>query len=197
MTLPPTYPERAPAPLTGAQLTDLVTGLVGALTGIAPALVRPRWQATPPQQPPAGTAWCGAGIVARSDLDYTHQEIGNIPGTAIEALHLRRWGDIEVLLSFYGPDSDGMAERFRDGMYVTINLAHVAAAGIRLHRVGDVTQVPDLVNMQYIDHCDVRVWFARQIDRWYPLKSLIEASGTLTPDLGVNVLLDSAEAAPV
>ena len=170
-----------PAPANDQQVTDLLTALVVGTTGLPPALVRPRWQPTPPAQPPATTAWCSVGIVNRSSADYPWEGQVTLPGSSgTEAVLQRRWSSFEVVASFYGPGADDLAEQFRDATYRNQNLRDLGAAGIKLTFVGDITSVPDLINQQYIDHSDVRITFAREIQHYYPGESLIEVTGTLT-----------------
>ena len=182
MAFLPILQPSPPLVLPSDSVTDLITGLVCGTTGLAVQLVRPRWQPTPPSQPTAGINWCGVGIISRSVLDYTHQELTIDPVTQTEALLVRRWGELEVLASFYGPRSDDLAEQFRDGCYVTQNLEALYAVGVHFSRAGDLTLVPDLVNMQYIGHSDIRVWFSRELDRYYPLASVIKSQGIIEAD---------------
>jgi hypothetical protein len=179
--MPPTSQLPSPTPANDQQVTDLLTALVSGTTGLPPALVRPRWQPTPPAQPPATTAWCSVGIVNRSSSDYPWEGQATLPGSAgTEAVLQRRWSSFEVVASFYGPGADDLAEQFRDAAYRNTNLADLSAAGIKLTFVGDITSVPDLINQQFIDHSDVRLTFAREIQRYYPGQSVIEVTGTLT-----------------
>lgn len=196
VTLPPPLVQIPPVPLVAPSLVDLLTGLVSTVTSIPPPLIRPRWQAVPPEQPPAGTPWAAVGVTRRTAQGYSHQQMSVLPGTATEALLLRRWTTFEVLASFYGPNAEDVAELFRDSLLLAQNLAGLYAFGVKVTGIDDVLAVPDLVNFQWIDHQDVRLEMVREFDRYFPMKHVIEANGTIVSDDGITVLLDSNQAAP-
>lgn len=188
MTPTPVVSE-APYPLPASGVVDLLTGLVTSMTGLNPTLVRPRWQPTPPAQPPVGTSWAAVGVVRRTGSDYPYQILTTLPGTTTEALFQRRWEELEVVASFYGPAAEDLAEQFRDGSYVTLNLEALNAAGLALTEVGEITAVPDLLNLQWLDHQDVRLRLQREVQRYYPLQSLLSAVGALLTDHDDTVFL--------
>lgn len=191
--IPPSVVQEPPVPLAASKVVDLLTGLVSDVTLIPRTLVRPRWQPIPPQQPPPKTDWCGVGILRRLGQGYTHQSIAFLPGTTTEALLLRRWEALEALASFYGPRSEDLAEQFRDSVFVVQNLAALYQFGIKLTWVDEVLAVPDLTNHQWIDHNDVRFELAREVDRYFPLKSVLKGVGSVIDDDGYLVNLDSSE----
>lgn len=183
-----------PVPLAAPGIVDLLTALVAATTSLAPSLVRPRWQPTPPEQPPAGTPWAAVGVTRRTGQGYTHQVMSTLPGTATEALLVRRWAAFEALVSFYGPNGDDLAELFRDSVQLNQNLAGLYLYGVKVTGVGDVQAVPDLVNLQWIDHQDVPFDLVREFDRYYPVRSILQGIVTVTADVlpeVVNQLVDS------
>ena len=201
MATPPLIPQPplvqiAPAPLAAPRAVDLITTVLSAVTGIPPSLVRPRWQRTPPQQPTAKTNWAAVGVARRLADGYSWQGMTVLPGTATEALLLKRWESVEALCSFYGPDSEDLAELFRDSLYLGQNLEALIANGFAVTGFGDVLAVPDLTNWQWIDHQDVRFELAREFDRYYPMQSLTEGNGTLDTDVGFTQTIDSNQAAP-
>ena len=201
MATPPLIPQPPlvqipPTPLTAPKAVDLITAVLAATTGIPPALVRPRWQLTPPEQPPVGTPWAAVGIVRRLAEGYTWQGMSTLPGTTTEALLLKRWETLEVLCSFYGPNAEDLAELFRDSLYLGQNLEALIANGFAVIGLGDVLAVPDLVNWQWIDHQDVRLELAREFDRYFPMQSLLEGNGTLNTDVGFSQSLDSNQVIP-
>jgi hypothetical protein len=177
-------------------VVDLLTALVVQTTLLPPTMVRPRWQPTPPEQPPAGASWAAVGIPQRTGQGYTHQAMSTLPGTTTEALLLRRWVSFQVLFSFYGPDAEDVAELFRDSIFLVQNLAGLYAYGIKVTWAEEVLAVPDLTNLQWIDHQDIRVDFVREYDRYYPMQHVIEANGTIVTDVGYHTTLDSNEAIP-
>ncbi len=188
MTTPPLIPQPPlvqipPTPLIAPRSVDLITAVLSATTGIPPHLVRPRWQPTPPQQPPAGTLWAAVGITRRLAEGYSWQGMTTLPGTTTEALLLQRWETVEALCSFYGPNSEDAAELFRDSLYLGQNLEALIVNGFAVTGFGEVLAVPDLTNWQWIDHQDVRFELARQFNRFYPMQSLTSTQGTIVTDV--------------
>lgn len=201
MTTPSLIPQpplvqEPPVPLAAPSAVDLITKILSDLTGIPPGFVRPRWQRTPPQQPTAGTHWAAVGITRRLAEGYSWQGMSTLPGTTTEALLLKRWETVEVLCSFYGPSAEDLAELFRDSLYLGQNLEALIVNGFQVTGLDDVLAVPDLTNWQWIDHQDVRLQLARELDRYFPMQSLLEANGTLVTDVGFSQTLDSDQAAP-
>lgn len=197
--LPPPIIQEPPVPLAAIKVTDLLTSLVSTLTSIPPQLVRPRWQRTPPQQPPVHVDWASVGIINRAAQGYTSQAMSFLPGTTTEALLVRRWAALEALVSFYGPHSEDLAELFRESCYIVQNLAGLYAYGIKLTGVEEVVAVPDLVNLQWIDHQDVHFNLVREFDRYFPMQSLLTGVGTAYADDAGSYpeSIDSNQAAPV
>ena len=191
VVLPPPIAQEDPSPTSSEEVIDLLTRLVVNITSLQTNLVRPRWQPTPPEQPPVNVTWAAVGVVGRSAQGFNYQGMSNLPGTNIEALLQRRWASFEVLVSFYGPNSDDISEQFRDGVQIVQNLAGLYSAGIKITSVDSILKVPDLVNLQWIDHNDIRLELVREFDRYYPMKSVIEANGSLVTDVNYTEIIDS------
>lgn len=165
-----------PAPLDGAALTDAIQAAIAGITGLQGAFVRPRWQPKPPNQPAVGTDWCAFGIISRQADDYpaiVHDGAGD------GSDQMQRHETADVLASFIGPNCQTFAMTLRDGLYLPQNLEALQAAGITLLDVGQMLAVPDLINQQWVNRCDLPVRLRRQIDRTYPVLNILSASGPI------------------
>lgn len=170
-------------PQTEDQLTNLLQGMTVGITGLDPTLVRPRWQPQPPTQPSADTDWCAIGILTYINYDFPEwTQDTNLSGT------LHRLEELEVVASFYGPNSSINASVLRDGMYVQQNYQTMAAQGIKLCHIGDITHVPELINRQYISRSDVQLNFMRMVERGYPVETLVAAEVTFVTDNGLSCI---------
>jgi hypothetical protein len=151
---------------------NLLQQLVVGITGLNGSLVRPRWQATPPQQPDPTVTWCAIGITGRAALDFPyiyHDSTGN-NGDGQDVM--QRQERIEVLASIYGPNAQQVAAELRDGLYIRQNTAPIRAYGFALYDVGDMVVTADLVNTQWIPRVDMPIRLMREIDRAYPILNL-------------------------
>lgn len=157
------------------QLTQMVRGIAGLPDGS----VRPRWQAIPPKQPPAGTAWAAIGIT-RITPDWGAAIIHHPANEGAD--EVQRHETVDVIASFYGADLYGTAARLRDGLSVAQNREAMRSAGIALLEAGEIVNAPEFVNQQWIERADLSLKFRREISRIYPVLNLLSAQGTFVPD---------------
>jgi hypothetical protein len=172
-------------PLNDAALDDLLQQLVVGVTGLPGTLVRPRWQRpssnpnAPPTQPPPDTDWASIGIVQQETHDYPFEyQVGAGDGYTVQVT----WETIEVLASFFGPNCRSNASTLRAGMYISQNREILVPVAIKLREVGVVRLIPDLVNMQWISHCDVSMILDREIHRNYAIENLVSAEVDFSVD---------------
>jgi len=152
---------------------------VAGITGLAGAMVRPRWQPGNPKQPEATTDWCAIGIATQTP-DATphiqHTGAGNGKDT------LKRHEAIKLLCTFYGPNSKRNAATMRDGIQMPQNMDLLALVNIGLVNVGEIQAVPELVNQQWIKRYDLPLMFNRQIVRDYSVLNILSADPILISD---------------
>jgi hypothetical protein len=165
---------------TEDQLTDILQTMVVALTGLDTTLVRPRWQPQPPTQPPPTTDWCAIGIMTYRSTDY--------PGfiQTVSGGSAYRLEELEVLATFYGPNSDTHAANLRDGVYIDQNYRTLAAQGVKLREAGDILRMPEVINSQFISRSDLPLSFMRMISRDYPVETIASAQVSFVTDSGLS-----------
>lgn len=169
-------PQDNAATLEGDDLRNLLQELVVGCTGLAGALVRPRWQPTPPTQPAPETNWCAVGVVSRSPEGgepwVGHNGAGD-GGLGVDVL--RRHETLDILASFYGPNSSAMAARLFNGLYINQNRETLELNNAGLVGAGDVIAVPDLTNLQWINRHDLPFVIRREVTNTYLVRNLLEA----------------------
>lgn len=151
-------------------LDDLLHAAVAGIAGIAGQFVRPRWQPKPPNQPPFDTDWVAFGVM-RSSVDafaYEGHDAADDGTSSVDRDEL-----LYVLHSFYGPNSGGLCERFRDGLEIPQNRAVLSSHRIELVEVGEATRVPALLQETWVRRVDVTVTYRRRTSRRYQIRSLI------------------------
>ncbi len=158
-------------------LADLLQTAVAGITGITGTLVRPRWQSSPPPQPPVATTWAAIGVTAEvpDDGPYIAHDGAADGGLGLDRLqrHIR----LDVLVTFYGPAAQGMAGVFRDGVTIQQNLEVLAMSNIVHVAIGEPIHVPELISAQWIARVDVPWTLRRQVDRTYQVRNLASAEG--------------------
>lgn len=164
----------------GDALDDIMQAAVVGITGLAGNLVRPRWQPDPPQQPAFDETWCAFGVV-RSAVDAFAYERHDAAGSQGQGQSIIERDEVlQVLHSFYGPNSNAVCERFRDGLELAQNRATLASAGIGLVEVGEAVMVPVLLTEKWVRRVDVTVYYRRRTSRPYEVRNLLGA------ELGLN-----------
>lgn len=180
-------PTGAP-PLEGKALTEFLQGLVVGITGLDGTMVRPRWQAEPPNVPDAGEAWAALGISVKHP--DTNAYVNFKPKT--ETYVFQRNATIEVLVSFYDLGTNGLADQYaglwRDGLQVPQNLETLLDADLGFVETQDAVVVPTLLKTRWQYRVDVLTVFRQLVERTYPVVSIVEADGTLEANDGQNIL---------
>jgi hypothetical protein len=177
---PPVLP---PDPAEDVSLDAIFQETVRGICNYSGDLVRPRWQPVPPKQPDPGTDWAAVGVTTITPDDgpaFIHNpSSGNGTSTSI------RHETIDVLVSFYGPNSQMYAGRFRDGIAVPQNTEPLSDVDMRWIECGPLRQVPELVNAQWIRRQDMTARFRRKVTRVYGIESLLIADVDAFDDTSV------------
>jgi hypothetical protein len=186
-------PLDEPKPLEGRELNDFLQGWVAGVTGLAGSLVRPRWQAEPPNVPPGATAWAAVGAQTRPADEFPliiHNPNGN-GGNGQDELHQHE--DIDVLVSFYDLGSNGQADEFaarlRQGLAINQNLEPLTAQGMGLIGIGPAIPLPTLFKTRWNYRVDLTVSIKREIIRIYPVQSVTAIDITLEAESVGGALL--------
>jgi hypothetical protein len=172
--------DRPPVPPTGTQITAALQQMVAQLADLPGTLVRPRWQPVPPTQPSADTTWAAVGVTMTEVDEYPyiiHDPTTTLPGQPNPGVdRMTRWSTLTVMVSFYGPEADDCAARFRDAFYVGQNWEPLSALGLKMYSVHDLVRAAEIINQQFIDRFDLRMELRQQIDRVYPIFDIAAAN---------------------
>ena len=180
-----------PIPAEDADLDAVFQALVVQLTGLDGTLVRPRWQPNPPKQPEPGTTWCAVGVLMVTPNDgasITHDPTYN-SGAGADVVS--RHESIEVLASFYGPQSQAYTRYLREGIALPQNTEGLAAIAIRWTECGPIRAVPELVNQQWIRRQDMSLRFNRQTLSVYAVPNMAISAVHLFDDSGQQWTADN------
>jgi len=190
-------PTPAPQPVQDANLSDFFQRLVVGLTGLDGSLVRPRWQAVPPNMPSISTTWVAIGVHRRQSDTYAWE--GHTPacdGSPDGADVLYRNQELDVLASCYGPQADTLADLVNDGLQIAQNREALQLAGMGLIEVGEAKAVPTKINEQWYYRLDMMIRLNRSLVRTYPVLNILSASGTITSEGSVETLVSTFNVNP-
>jgi hypothetical protein len=160
-------------------LTNFFLEVVVGITNFDPTLIRPRWQPEPANIPAYPTNWCAIGIeYYAGDVYPLHYHVDTGDGHTISQTH----ENLNLLLSFYGPNATSNASLLRDGFFFDQNRAALFSAGIGLTEISRIAVLPELYNNKWWQRADLSILFKREVRRIYPVLNLLSAKGTLTDD---------------
>jgi hypothetical protein len=172
-------PLSSSPPLEDAALDAVFQQLVVGLTGLPGNMVRPRWQPTVPKQPEPTENWCAIGLTEDDPDDYPaviHKSSGNGQD------NFYQHETLNVLASFYGPNSMGYAKLARNGLYIAQNREALMGAGFDVLEAKKITAAPELINQQWVKRYDLNLRLRRQVVRAYTVLNILSADGTLEAD---------------
>lgn len=169
-----------PEPSYDRPLEDIIQGALVGITGVPGQLVRPRFQFPIPNQPDFDIDWIAFGVsVIKRDWD-AHQihDADHPDGGANE---VRRDEELEVFLSFYGPNGSQIMARWIDGLALDQNRWALGEHGIKIVGSQDPVMLPALLKDRWVRRVDLKTNMIRRVLRVYPVRTVT----------GVDVALDN------
>lgn len=193
-------PTADPAPLEGAALNAFLQGWIVGITGLDGTLVRPRWQAEPPNVPASGEAWAAIGTQTRPADEFPlviHNPAGN-GGAGQDELHQHE--DIDILVSFYDLGTNGQADALaailRQGLAIDQNLEPLTLQGMGLIGVSPATPLPTIFKTRWNYRVDITVSIKREIIRIYQVNNVELFVATLEVENAGGAVLTKTITAP-
>lgn len=169
------YLTATSAQIEAQALRRFIHSVIVGVTELSPDKVIQNWQIDPPVIPDSSIDWCGFGILSQTpDANvYTSNIFGS------NAPLLIRYEELEILLSFYGPNCLTYPGVLRDGLQIAQNREAMYAQGIGIKDFSPTTHVPEMVNGRYFDRADIKMKWIREIKRTYSILSFESADAEI------------------
>lgn len=174
--------------LNDAAFTDFLQAVVVGVTGLPATMVRPRWQPDPPNwNPSPQTDWAAIGVVSRRPdkiAAVAHRTAaGQLTQDGFDEVY--RQEIIEILCSFYGPDSETNAELLSMGLQVYQNLEQMELSGIGFVEVDDMVSLGEFIHDRYLYRVDLGFKLRRAQIYQYPVLNVLSAQFAVNSDVGL------------
>jgi hypothetical protein len=165
-----------PTPDQDEAFADFLQQVVKGVLGLDGRWVRPRWQPEPPPLPQQTQNWVAIGAPQQQDADSygVLQPLANDAGSSVT-----QHETVEVMFTFYGPQSGAYAKQLMVGLLLDQNRWALQQAGIGHIGFGIITNVPALVKEQWQSRKDMSWRFRRAVQYTYPVLTFLSATGII------------------
>jgi hypothetical protein len=191
-------PPPFPPPLDDDALDDLFHDLIAGVLhfdvdAAHEALVRPRFQVEPANAPPGSTSWIAFSFqTGRRDWDRVEQHHPDYYAPGVGATVTMQDQELELFLSFYGPQAGALQGLFEDGVKLMQNREAIDALGIKfMGAAGDAFRVPALFKEQFRNRWDQKFRFRRRVYRVFPILNIASAEVAISNEhYATDVVID-------
>jgi hypothetical protein len=168
----------------GLTLPQFLQTLIVGLSGLDGTLVRPKWQVEPAESPDIEIQWISFGLVK------TTPDANAYVGVAEDGSNVfQRHEGLELGLTIFGPEGAALAGLIRDGFFIYQNLEALRSANMGFTKTGPALVVPELVNERRLNKVEMSVFLRREIQRVYPVLTLVSANGQIHSFVGDEAYL--------
>lgn len=178
-------PDISLIPAYDQALEDIFQANVAGITALDPTLVRPRWQPEPPNQPDFATDWAAVGV-SLTTQDWSHYQVHDPTASTTPpgygADRVERDEQLELFLSFYGPNCHARMSQWRDGIMLEPNRWVLYQYGIKLVEIGQPVFLPALLKETNVKRVDLKATFARRVARIYAIQTVADATVVLNTE---------------
>lgn len=169
-------------------LEQFIQTVIVGVSGLSGTLVRPKWQIAPPKQPEISQDWIAMGVNVSTPDANAYLGVNEANATTSQ-----RHEALEIGCSIYGPNALSTCELIRDGFQIPNNREALTAANMGFVETGPIVHFPELINERWFNRYEMSIFLRREIQRTYPILTVLSARGTIHTVLGnEQYLLDWA-----
>lgn len=177
-------PEVTGESLSGDNLRNLLQEFVVGLTGLSGNVVIPRWQPEPVNVPDRAITWVSLGLSNRNPNSFP-SIVHHPDGEGFDQLISHQ--ELELTLTFYGPQADYYCGRFRDGVFVEQNREILILNSIEVVDIGNQINTAELIKNIYTSRYDISISLRQKIIRKYPILNVLEPSFTIDNEVYLEI----------
>jgi hypothetical protein len=168
--------------LEGQDLEDYVQQWVAGVSGMDGAMMRQRWQPEPPNIPDWGVDWGAVGVTRHRPIGIWSYVGHCSDGNGYD--QMQRHEDLEILVSFYGPNCDEYASNLHNGVMIWQNRSVLRLVGMAFVELDEAIRAPEMIKNRWWDRVDLPLVLRRIIIRNYAVRNLLSASAAVITDVG-------------
>jgi len=172
-------PSISTVPPNKLTVTQFIQTVFVGISGLPGSMVRPKWQPQPPKQPDLEVSWMALGI--SNAVPDANSYIGTKVDETVES---QRHETLEISCAIYGPYCLEIYELLRDGFQIQQNRIELQNANMGFVQITNGRKIPDLVNERWIERIETSVFLRREIQRIYPIPTIISSDGTIYTVIG-------------
>lgn len=169
----------APVDVNDSALDDLFQEMVVGTTGLSPQVVFPRFQDEPPNLPKYGIAWAAVGVMDITPDTYVATQHDPMGADGLGEDIVYRQQKLDVLVSFYGPSAQALADQCAVALQIAQNREPLAAHGIFFTTSKPPFKAPAMLKNRWTNKMDLHLFFTRQVTYRYGVRNLLSASGQI------------------
>lgn len=175
------------------ELLDLYQPIVQAISGLGDgSFVRPSWQSPDePNEPPINTDWIALRVSHMRDDTFMTEIHVDTDGLGYDLVEYTE--DIDLILSCYGPHSQGYARVLKDGFRLEQNRAQLQAMNTDVLEASQPVTLPALVTGKWRRRVDVTINMRRRVSRKYNIRSIVQAVVTVNTEQFVDPVMAPLE----
>jgi hypothetical protein len=195
--LQPELPHPGDQTLPGDTLTDYLQQFVAGIAGMDGRMVRPRWQAEPPNLPEWGIDWAAVGVSAIRPIGLYGAVIYHpLADQGNGEAEMQRHEEFDILATFYGRNASVYGNNLYDGLMIWQNKSALVLAGMGFVGIESVVAVPELIRERWWNRYDLTLTMRRIIRRTYNVRNLLEAAGWIHTNTGYSIPWSTARVTP-